>query len=47
VKNTEITFAKAGVLTTNDWDTFQAIMRKCLRFRKSAPKQPEKIKKSS
>ncbi len=42
--NTEITFAKNGALTTRDWDTFQAILRKCLRYKKPARKQPSKSK---
>ncbi len=46
MRNTEFTFAKTGALTTRDWDTFQAILRKCLRPRKPDPKQPEKVKKS-
>ena len=46
MRNTEITFAKTGALTTRDWDTFQAILRKCLRPRNTAVKQPEKIRKS-
>ena len=39
MQNTEIAFAKDGLLTTRDWDTFQAILRKCLRFRKPVRKQ--------
>ncbi|MEE4243187.1 MAG: hypothetical protein V2I36_17120 [Desulfopila sp.] len=35
----EIAFAKQAVLTTRDWDTFQAILRKCLSYK---PPQPDK-----
>ena len=44
MKNTELAFAKTGLLTTRDWDTFQAILRKCLRVKKSTRKQPAKSK---
>lgn len=44
MRNTEITFAKNGALTTRDWDTFQAILRKCLRAKKPAGKQSSKDK---
>ena len=44
MQNSEIAFAKNGALTTKDWDTFQAILRKCLRFRGPAKKQPPKNK---
>ncbi len=40
MQNTEKSFAKTGALTTRDWDTFQAILRKCLRFKKAPAKQP-------
>jgi hypothetical protein len=44
--NTEMSFAKSAALTTRDWDTFQAILRKCLRFKKSPERQlPKKEKK--
>ena len=42
--NTQITIAKNGALNTRDWDTFQAILRKCLRYKKPARKQPSKNK---
>lgn len=45
MRNTEMSFAKSGALTTRDWDTFQAILRKCLRFRKSPEKQITKNQK--
>jgi hypothetical protein len=44
MQNTEITFAKTGLLATRDWDTYQAILRKCLRFRKAPRKPPPKSK---
>jgi hypothetical protein len=44
MQNTEISFAKTGLLATRDWDTFQAIMRKCLRFKRAPKKQPPKPK---
>ena len=44
MQNTELAFAKNGLLTTRDWDTFQAILRKCLRFRKPVGKQYPKNK---
>ena len=44
MQNTEMSFAKTGLLTTRDWDTFQAILRNCLRFKKPARKQPVKSK---
>ncbi|MFC1832784.1 hypothetical protein ACFL0S_12315 [Thermodesulfobacteriota bacterium] len=44
MQNTELAFAKNGLLTTRDWDTFQAILRKCLRFRKPVRKQSPKNK---
>jgi len=40
MQNTEMSFAKSGALTTRDWDTFQAILRKCLRSRK-VPEKPD------
>jgi len=30
----EYAFAKSGVLSTRDWDTYQLILRKCLSFKK-------------
>ena len=44
MQNTELAFAKNGLLTTRDWDTFQAILRKCLRVRKPVRKQSPKNK---
>ena len=44
MQNTEISFAKTGLLTTRDWDTYQAILRKCLSFKKVRKKQPPKPK---
>ncbi len=44
MQNTEISFAKTGLLTTRDWDTYQAILRKCLRFKKPPRKMPPKPK---
>ncbi|MGI9536292.1 MAG: hypothetical protein ACR2PB_04420 [Desulfocapsaceae bacterium] len=44
MQNAEIAFAKNDLLTTRDWDTFQVILRKCLRFRKPVKKQPTKNK---
>ena len=35
----EIVFAKKGALATKDWDTFQAIIRTCLKPLKTAPKR--------
>jgi hypothetical protein len=29
--NREIAFTKQAVLATKDWDTYQAILRRCLR----------------
>lgn len=40
MQNTEKSFAKTGALTTRDWDTFQAILRNCLRFKSAPQKQP-------
>ena len=34
----EMAFAKSGVLSTRDWDTYQAILRKCLSFKKPVKK---------
>ena len=39
----ELVFAKECALTTRDWDTFQAILRKCL---KPAVSEPVKVKRS-
>ncbi len=33
----EIAFAKQAILTTRDWDTFQAILRKCLACKTPQP----------
>ena len=44
MQNTEMSFAKNGLLTTRDWDTFQAILRNCLRFKKPPRKAPVKPK---
>lgn len=44
MQNSELAFAKNGLLTTRDWDTFQAILRKCLRVRKPVRKQSPKNK---
>lgn len=33
----ELTFAKKCALATRDWDTFQAILRKCLKPRATEP----------
>ena len=44
MQNTEMSFAKNGALTTRDWDTYQAILRKCLRFRKPLGKDSPKKK---
>lgn len=46
MQNTEMSFAKVGVLTTKDWDTYQAILRNCLRFRKHPQKKLRKQKSS-
>jgi hypothetical protein len=32
----EIAFAKQALLSTRDWDTFQAILRRCLTPARSA-----------
>jgi hypothetical protein len=40
----EIAFAKTGVLTTRDWDTFQAILRKCLREKNGPENKKVKAK---
>jgi hypothetical protein len=40
----EIAFAKTGALTTRDWDTYQAILRKCLRIKNSPEKKKVKAK---
>ncbi len=45
MQNTEMSFAKSGALTTRDWDTFQAILRKCLRSRKKPEKELPKKEK--
>jgi len=29
--NSELSFARQNALTTRDWDTYQLILRKCLR----------------
>lgn len=39
----ELVYAKKCVLATRDWDTFQAILRKCL---KPAPVSPDTGKKA-
>lgn len=38
----EIAFAKTGVLSTRDWDTYQAILRKCLNSKKTTKKPKPK-----
>ena len=45
MNRTEITFAKTGALTTRDWDTYQAILRKCLRNKKveQKPEIPKQL----
>lgn len=43
----ELAFAKSGVLSTRDWDTYQAILRKCLSFKKPLKKSTQKKKSSS
>jgi len=45
MQNTEMTFAKSGALTTRDWDTFQAILRKCLGAKKRLEKPITKKQK--
>lgn len=40
----ELAFAKSGVLSTRDWDTYQAILRKCLSFKKPLKKSTQKKK---
>jgi hypothetical protein len=35
----ETAFAKQAVLSTRDWDTFQALLRKCLCRRKPVEKK--------
>jgi hypothetical protein len=40
----EIAFAKTGALTTRDWDTYQAILRKCLRTKNSGEKKKAKAR---
>ena len=35
MKNNELAFTKQAVLATRDWDTFQMLLRRCLRL--SAP----------
>ena len=32
MENKELAFAKQAILATKDWDTYQAIIRKCLRI---------------
>jgi len=34
----EIAFTKQAILATKDWDTFQAILRKCLSPQATKPK---------
>ena len=31
MNNKEIAFTKQAILSTKDWDAYQAMMRKCLR----------------
>jgi hypothetical protein len=40
--NREIAFTKQAALATRDWDTYQAILRKCLRVPESMVKTREK-----
>jgi len=42
----EVAFAKSGVLSTRDWDTYQAILRKCLSFKKPVKKANQTQKKT-
>ncbi len=32
MNDTETAFTKQALLATKDWDTYQAILRKCLRY---------------
>ncbi len=32
MEKNELAFAKQALLATRDWDTYQAIIRKCLRI---------------
>ena len=32
MEKNELAFAKQAILATRDWDTYQAIIRKCLRI---------------
>ena len=41
MENRELAFTKQAIMATRDWDTFQAIIRKCLRIRENGVK-PEK-----
>ena len=41
----ELAFAKKCVLATRDWDTYQAILRKCLKPNKGGP--PPKVQQKS
>jgi hypothetical protein len=43
--NREIAFTKQAALATKDWDTYQAILRKCLRVADEAVKTREKSRK--
>jgi len=42
----ELAFAKSGALSTKDWDTYQAILRKCLRSPKEVKKPDNKSRRS-
>jgi hypothetical protein len=44
--NRELAFTKQAILTTRDWDTYQALLRRCLRISEPIAKIREKTGKS-
>jgi hypothetical protein len=42
MENKELAFTKQAILATKDWDTYQAIIRKCLRIPEYDSKCQEK-----
>jgi hypothetical protein len=46
MENRELAFSKQAILATKDWDTYQAILRKCLRVSEITTKirkEPDKL----
>ena len=42
MENREIAFTKQAILATKDWDTYQALLRRCLRISGTAGKLQER-----